>query len=315
MTRRHPAHGYSLRDLQSLLGVSRRVLSGLVSSGFVSPSRGKRNELRFSFRDVVLLRTAYKLQSAKIPTRRILTALKRLKDDLPEESPLSGLRLSAVGNAVAVRTGPTQWDANSGQLLLDFGEPDVKGGVTIMGKAPASLKSRQQQAADWYARAEQLQATDPAGAERAYRKAIETSPEPHYHAYNNLGALLTHDDSRCADALRVFEEALEHFANEELLHYNRAVTLEHMDRLEDAAESYLRCLQINAHNDDALFSRGVILEKLGRLDEAAEAYVKALRLNPDHDEAMLHLEQLLGKLKGNKQAVIRHLSALRRSNA
>jgi len=314
VTRRQSQHGYSLRDLQSLLGVSRRVLSGLVAAGFVAPSRGPRNERRFSFRDVVLLRTAFQLQSAKIPARRILQALSNLKSELPEEAPLTRLRLSAVGDAVAVRAGQSQWDANSGQLLLDFGEADSAGEVTEMEHAPASIKSRERQTEDWFALAEQLQETDPEGAEKAYWKVIETSPQPHYQAYNNLGALLARNENRCAEALKVFETALEHF-NEELLHYNRAVLLEQLNRLEEAAESYLRCVEINAHNDEAHFNRGTVLEQLGRIDEAADAYVKALRLNPDHGEAMQHLEQLIGKLRGNTQAVIRHLSALRRSNA
>jgi tetratricopeptide (TPR) repeat protein len=308
-------HGYSLRDLQSLLGVSRRVLSGLVAAGFIAPSRGRRNELRFNFRDVVLLRTALSLQTAKIPSRRILQALAKLRKEMPDEAPLSGLRLSAVGSAIAVRTGPTQWDASSGQLLLDFGEPDVQSDITFMESAQASLRARETQADAWFTLAEQLQETDPVGAESAYRKVLELSPEPHYQAFNNLGALLSQDESRCSDALRVFEDALEHFGNEELLHYNRAVQLENLNRLEDAAESYLRCVQLNTHNDDAVFSRGAILEELGRVDDAAEAYVQALRINPDHEEAMHRLKQLIGKLKGNTQSVIRHLSALRRSNA
>lgn len=55
--------------------------------------------------------------------------------------------------------------------------------------------------------------------------------------------------------------------------------------------------------------------KDGRFDQAAEAYVKTLRLIPAPGGAMQHLERLIGKLYGNTQAVIRHLSALRRSNA
>lgn len=59
-----------MRSLQSLLGVSRRVLSGLINAGFVHPSRGRRNELRFSFQDVVVLRTAFQLRSAKISSQK-----------------------------------------------------------------------------------------------------------------------------------------------------------------------------------------------------------------------------------------------------
>ena len=41
--------------------------SGLIASGFVAPSRGPRNEYRFTFREVVLLRTAVELQAARHP--------------------------------------------------------------------------------------------------------------------------------------------------------------------------------------------------------------------------------------------------------
>ena len=96
---------FTLSSIQAMLGLSRSVISSLIAAGFVTPTRGKRREYRFSFQDVVLLRTAYSLQSANIPPRKILRSLQRLKDSLPEELPLSGLRIAAVGNDIAVREG------------------------------------------------------------------------------------------------------------------------------------------------------------------------------------------------------------------
>jgi hypothetical protein len=135
-------HDIPLRKLQSLLGVSRRVLTGLIDAGFVTPARGPRNELRFTFQDVVLLRTAFQLQSARIPTRRILQALSRLRAQLPDQLPLSGLRVTALGNTIAVRTGPEQWDANTGQLFLDFEVADIQGDVVFLETAPAQKDAR-----------------------------------------------------------------------------------------------------------------------------------------------------------------------------
>lgn len=314
MTGRFTVHTFSFQEVQSLLGVSRRALRSLIDVGFVQPSRGPRNDLRFGFRDVVLLRTALKLRGSRIPPRRILQALSRIRDQLPDMAPLSGVRITAVGDAVAVTTGAAQWDAVSGQLLLDFEVADVRGDVTFIDNAPASRSARRKQAGDWYALAEQLQASDPVGAEAAYRKAIELSPEPDFHAYNNLGALLAGDSSRCAHALEVFDEALQHFTDAELLHYNRAVLLEEAGRLEDAAASYLRCVEINQKNDEAAFNYAVILEGLGRFDDAMEGYARCLEINPAHEDALRHLTHLSEK-KGDERAVIRHLSAWRRSNA
>ncbi|WOD14421.1 tetratricopeptide repeat protein [Paraburkholderia kirstenboschensis] len=151
------------------------------------------------------------------------------------------------------------------------------------------------------------------GAEAAYRKAIELSPEPDFHAYNNLGALLAGDQSRCAHALEVFDEALQHFSDAELLHANRAVLLEEAGRLEEAAASYLRCVEINGKNDQAVLNHAMLLEELGRLDKAAEAYARCLEINPGNEEALRHLTRL-HEQRGDDRAVIRHLSAWRRSN-
>ncbi|WP_168787344.1 tetratricopeptide repeat protein [Paraburkholderia aromaticivorans] len=277
MTRRNHSDDYSLRSLQSLLGVSRRVLSGLIAAGFVQPSRGRRNELRFTFQDVVVLRTAFQLQSAKIASRKILRALAKLKADLPDELPLSGIRITAVGDTVAVKTGQAQWDATSGQHLLDFEVAPIHGDVAFLDSTPRNLGSREQQANEWFALAEQLTDGDVVGAEQAYRKVLELAPRPHYHAYTNLGVLLCEAETRCEEALSVFERALEHFPDDALLHFNRAV----------------------------------VLEELKRHDAAVEAYERCIELDPTHADAHFNIARL-SEIRGDKQGLLRHLSAYRR---
>ena len=277
MTKRNSSHDYSLRSLQSLLGVSKRVLTGLIDAGFVQPTRGRRNELRFTFQDVVVLRTAFQLQSAKIASRKILRALAKLKAELPEELPLSGIRITAVGDSVAVKTGLAQWDAVSGQHLLDFEVAPIKGDVAFLDSIPRNLKSREQQADEWFALGEQLTGTDVVGEEQAYRKVLELAPSPHYSAYTNLGVLLCEAETRCEEALSVFDRALEHFPDDALLHFNRAVALEELKHCDAAAAAYERCIELDPTHADAHFN-------LARLSE----------------------------IRGDKQGLVRHLSAYRR---
>jgi tetratricopeptide (TPR) repeat protein len=251
-----------MRELESMLGVSRRVVSGLIAAGFVNPSRGPRKAYRFTFQDVVLLRTALQLRAARIPPRRIILALSRLRDALPDELPLTGIRVSAVGNEVAVRTGPSQWDAITGQLLLDFEVAEVKGEVVFLDAAPAK-KDSVHQAEDWYDLGEQLRTSDVSGAEQAYRKAIALSPTPFYAAYVDLGALLCELDTRCEDALRVFDEALFHFPADPVLHFNRAIAFEELGRFDDAERSYKRCLELDPSYADAHHNLAILLETRG----------------------------------------------------
>ncbi|CAN7745907.1 hypothetical protein LJR267_010453 [Paraburkholderia hospita] len=66
---------------------------------------------------------------------------------------------------------------------------------------------------------------DVVGTEQAYRQVIELAPRPHYHASTNLGMQLCEANARRKEALSVFELAPEHFPNDPLLHFNRAVVL------------------------------------------------------------------------------------------
>nr|WP_110854762.1 tetratricopeptide repeat protein [Paraburkholderia silvatlantica] len=262
MTPQAAAREISMRELQAMLGVTRRVVSGLIAAGFVKPSRGPRNAYRFTFQDVVLLRTALQLRDARIAPRKIIMALTRLRDELPDELPLTGIRVSAVGNDVAVRTGPSQWDAATGQFLLDFEVAQIKGDVVFLDSAPAQ-KNLAHQAHEWYDLGEQLRAADASGAERAYRKAIALSPHPFYAAFVDLGALLCELESRCEDALQVFDEALAHFPNDAVLHFNRAIAFEELGRFEDAERSYTRCLELDPTYADAHHNLAMLLERRG----------------------------------------------------
>ena len=112
--------GYSLREVGKLLGLSRPIISGLIEAGFVTPTRGLRGEFRFTFQDLVLLRAAQGLSQARVPPSRILRALKRLREQLPESVPLTGLRIEAMGESIVVSEGASQWQPEDGQYVLRF---------------------------------------------------------------------------------------------------------------------------------------------------------------------------------------------------
>ena len=113
-------HSYGVGEVARMLHLSRGTIRGLISRGFVSPARGPRREYRFSFQDLVILRTARALVQAKVPPRRIGRSLSALRRQLPKSVPLAGLTICSVGNEVVVRKGGDRWQAESGQYLLEF---------------------------------------------------------------------------------------------------------------------------------------------------------------------------------------------------
>lgn len=277
MTIRSLEETYTLRSIREMLGLSRTVLTSFIDAGFVKPSRGPRNEYRFTFQDVVLLRTAQGLQAASIPPRKILRSLKRLKAALPRELPLTGLRITAVGSDIAVRNGSHQWEAESGQLLMDFEVAPVRGAVAFLQHAPAAPDSSPADADEWFVRAEELEeAGTHAQAEAAYRRALELSPA-HADAWLNLGAMMC-EARRCDEAIALYDEALKHCPEEPLLHFNRAIALEDKGRAREAIASYEACLRLAPDLADAHFNAARLHEQVGDAQRAVRHFSAYRRL-------------------------------------
>lgn len=267
---------YTRRNIEAMLGLGRSVVSSLISAGFVSPVRGDRNEYRFSFQDVVLLRTAYHLKAANIPPRRMLRSLKQLRSRLPDEIPLSGLRIRAIGNDVVVRDGDAHWEAATGQLLMDFEVAATQGTVSFLQRDAGSAPPAPDDAAGWFARGERLEDQDLPAAEKAYRQALELAPD-HSSAYLNLGALLC-ELGRCDEAVALYDVAIQHCPDAPLLHFNRAIALEDQKRPVEALASYDRCLSFAPDCADAHYNAARLHEQLGQAQRALRHYSAYRRL-------------------------------------
>ena len=288
---------YTMRELQSLLGISRGVIAALVDAGFGSPQRGPRREYRFSFQDLVLLRTAYGLRAAQIPPRKILRSLRQLRAALPREMPLTGLRISAVGNEIAVQDGTSRRQVESGQLVFDFDVPGPAAHVRVLlrspdaeagaadratGKAVAANDAArrpaeaQADAEDWFQEGAALEADDPATAETAYRRALALDPT-RVDVLLNLGVLLA-DRGRGAEAVQLYRAGIRHAPREALLHYNLAVALDDLGRHAEALRAYDACLSVDPTLADAHYNAARLHELLGHPNQAIRHYNAYRRL-------------------------------------
>ena len=258
MTSAADASTYPLKRVQELLGISRAAIDALIAAGFVAPTRGRRNELRFTFQDLMLMRMAHGLQDARVPTRKIIRALAQLRAALPASLPITGLRIGASGNEVAVQDRDGRWEVASGQLLIDFEVARDEGSITFL---PASSSGPVDDADACFARGQALESSDPRAAEAAYRTAVERAPA-HADAWLNLGALLC-DQQRFGEAIALLDRALVHCPEVALLHYNRAVALDDAGRSAEASNSYERSLALDPSLADAHYNLGRLRESLG----------------------------------------------------
>jgi tetratricopeptide (TPR) repeat protein len=235
---------YSVRDVERVLRLSPQVTRGLVRAGFVKPARGARREYRFSFQDLIVLRTARALMQAHVPAQRIRRSLDRLRRSLPESMPLSGLSISAVGDRVVVREGESRWQADSGQYLLGL-DVSLAGGELHMVEhretAPSELASAEPAPArDWFGEALALESTDPPRALAAYRHAADEDPH-NAAAWINLGRLL-HLEGKTAEAEGVYRRALDQVGPDPLLLFNQGVLLEDLGKTAAALAAYQTAL-------------------------------------------------------------------------
>jgi tetratricopeptide (TPR) repeat protein len=266
---------YTVQSIESMLGLSRSTINSLVAAKYVQPTRGPKNEYRFTFQDVVLLRTAHHLQQAEVSPRRLVRALKELRARLPPEVPLSGLRIKAVGADITVRQGDALWEPASGQHVMDFELMPSEGKVSVLEATP-SAASAITNASEWFLRAQTLESDDREAAIQAYWQALKESPG-NVDACVNLGALLC-DAGHCKDALALYERAVELAPDEPFVHFNGALAMEdlHMDR--DAIATYERCLELAPYLADAHFNVARLYDKLGDPQKTLRHYNAYRRL-------------------------------------
>jgi tetratricopeptide (TPR) repeat protein len=267
---------YSVRDVERVLRLSPATTRNLIKAGFVKPARGARREYRFSFQDLIVLRTARALMDANVPRKRIRRSLESLRRELPDALPLSGLSISAVGDQVVVRDGDSQRRVDSGQYLLGL-DVSLENGVLRVVEHPRepAEPAAAEPSADWFSRALVLEGTDPQQALAAWRAA--TAEDPHNAAaWTNWGRLL-HERGEIRQAAEVYQRGLAQAGPDSLL----------------------------------LFNQGVLLEDLGEPTAALAAYQTALDEDPDLADCHFNLARLYESL-GKPQHAIRHLGQYRR---
>jgi tetratricopeptide (TPR) repeat protein len=219
-------HQFGVREVEKLLRLPRSTIRALVEAGFVTPARGPRNALRFSFQDLIVLRTAQALAVARVPAKRINRSLKELRRQLPRTMPLSGLSIDAVGDRVVVKEGASRWQAESGQYLLAFEGDPATGALKVLEREAPLLEDQIDRGYELH------QAGRLAEAEAAYRQALEAHGPDALLLYN-LGVLLE-DLGRGDEALEAYRAALHTDPAMADCHYNLALLCEGLGKLQEA---------------------------------------------------------------------------------
>jgi tetratricopeptide (TPR) repeat protein len=263
--------GYTTQDVARMIGVSAGRLRAYLRAGVLSPEKGTRGELRFSFQDLLLLRKAEGLVSQRISPHRVRRALKKLRERLSDAQPLTGVSLGTDGPQVVVHERGARWQVESGQVLLAFDRSaDAEGEVPLVA---LPTKPAGEPAAgpagnvvpptvdEIYELACDLDEADPERAESSYRQVIAQAPH-HADAHINLGRIL-HERGDLPGAEEHYRRALVIRPNDPTASFNLGVSLEDGGHHADALEAYRGAIAADERNADAHYNAARLYDLLG----------------------------------------------------
>jgi tetratricopeptide (TPR) repeat protein len=264
---------YTTPEVLRVLKITEQAFQNCLKAALY-PVGPRRRPRRFSFQDLVLLRTAKGLCDAGIPVTQIRRVLKSLKDQLPSEQPLANLKVYADGQRVIVAHGEQRWQPDSGQFLLNFDVQELKTPTAAL--APGQSRVSSVTAEDWFERGLQLEERSPQEACHAYEKALELNPAI-VDAHINLG-YLHHQAGRLEKAEAHYRQAIRAAPDDVLGYFNLAVLLEDRGDRTGAIDMYQQVLNREPEYRDAHHNVARLYEAEGRYTDAIRHYSAARKL-------------------------------------
>jgi tetratricopeptide (TPR) repeat protein len=268
---------FSTPEVAKILGLPDSKIRACARAALLAPTRGPGGRLRWSFQDLLLLKTTRGLLHARVPARRIRRILASLRRQLPGDQALSSVTIYADGRRVVAWDGAARWQPDSGQFLFNFEAPAVAEHAPPAPARPAPAAAAEptaRTAEEWFDLGCELEAASPDEARHAYQQALALDPAL-TDAHVNLGRLC-HQAGEGARAESHYRAAIRHAPRDPVAHFNLAGLLEETQRAVEAVESYRQALVADPEFADAHYNLGRLLDSLGRR-AAAMTHLRAAR--------------------------------------
>ncbi len=244
---------YSTRDAADLLGIPPSTVRAYARTVHLQPDRHPGSSYRFSFQDLLVLRSAGRLAQAHVSPRRIHRALRDLAGRLPGRA-LTEVEMFAEGARVVVKDGEATWEAGSGQGWLDFaGRTEATRVAQFPRPGPT--------AEEWFALGREREARRDPEAREAYRRCLTCDPG-HADAHVNLGRLL-HAEGDAAAAAEHYRAALAIDRDHGTAAFNLGCALESMGRRGEAIAAYGQAVAAHPELADAHYNLALLYELIG----------------------------------------------------
>jgi tetratricopeptide (TPR) repeat protein len=263
---------FSTGEVAKIVKLPGSRIRSFVRAGFLTPAR-EHNTLRFTFQDLLFLKTAKGLLDARVPVKTVAHMLSSLKRQLPSGRHLATLKIYADGRRVVAWDGRARWQPDSGQFLFNFDARSMMKERDL--RLPSTTKTALS-AQQWFDLAIELEPTSVSEAQHAYHMALSLDPG-WADAHLNLGKLY-HDSGELGKAEAHYRAAAASAPQDAAARFNLGVLLEDLRRPEQALRAYREATQLDPFFADAHYNLGLLCEALGRKPEAVVCFRTARNL-------------------------------------
>lgn len=288
---------YSREEARRLLRLSERQLRSWERQKLVAAAT------TYGFGELLALRTLIQLRKKGVATAQVRRALHALASKLDGvDFPLTTLQLYADGHRIRVEIDGRHMEAETGQLLLDFGPGEINRLLEFKAREnPQSDAGRRGEAELWFQRGLDLDQTGAPMPQilEAYQKALDLDPQS-AGALVNLGTLYFNARS-LTQAERCYRQALEVDPEYALAHFDLANLYDERGQRGPALEHYTSALRISPNYADAHYNIALLYQGANQPLRAVHHWMAYLKLDPSSQWATVARREL-AKLR--KAAVV-----------
>ncbi len=261
-------------EVAKILNLSPARIRSFVRAGFIRPVRERRS-LRFTFKDLIFLKTAKGLLESSVPSHTVVRMLNSLKRQVPPDQHLSSIKIYADGRRVVVWDGKARWQPDSGQFLFNFATETMAQNLSLPEK-PQEGNKRGLTAEHWFNLGVELESTSIPEAQRAYARALQIDANMS-NAHLNLGRLY-HDAKELGKAETHYRAAGTSAPEDPAPRFNLGVLMEDLKQPLAAMRAYREALKLDPAFADAHYNLGLLCEALGYKAEAVVHFRAARKL-------------------------------------
>ena len=262
---------YSTRAAARILAVTPDRIRYWVKQRLIQPAAKRGRRYRFAFHDLLLMRMAKELLPGRHHLQPLQRCVERVRVFLEPSRPLTSLKLETHDGIILVRQGNVIFEAESGQLCLQFGGPRATGKVEERF-GPTRVRER-------FEEAQRIAENDPFRALTLYNDLLTRQPR-NFELHMRMAMLLEREGDLAGALRHLLGAAVLMPANAEV-HQRLGLLYRKRNENENALRSFLRAVEFDPMSVEAHRNLAELYEKLGHMREATRHLSTLNRLNRD----------------------------------